>query len=167
MDETNLIPVACDEVYPAIAVSEPNLQYARMLLPSLAYAKSETSAILTYMYQHWTLSCDFPRIGNTIFRIGKVEMHHMNMLGELITLLGLRPAFCFDRRSCWNGNMIDYTTNIAFALRNNITDEEAAVQFYRNTAQKIKDPKICGILERIAMDEALHVEIFKSMLCDL
>lgn len=167
MEDTNLIPVACDEMYPVVAVERCNLQYAKLLLPGLNNGKSETSAVMAYMYQHWVLDCQYPLIGNTVYRIGKVEMHHMEMLGELITLLGARPSFCCCKHACWSGSMLDYSTDLKSMLLNNIRDEEGAVHFYLSTAKIIKDERICILLKRIAKDEELHMQIFKNLLCNI
>ncbi|MBS1328178.1 MAG: rubrerythrin family protein, partial [Oscillospiraceae bacterium] len=104
-------PVADSAPYPPLKVTGPNIQAACRLSQALAGAKSEMTAIMSYEYQHWILASCRPELAVTVFRIAKVEMHHLDMLGQLIVLLGADPRFgCDQRGSCawWSGSMVCY-----------------------------------------------------------
>lgn len=160
-------PVADSAPYPPLKVTGPNIQAACRLAQALAGAKSEMTAIMSYEYQHWILTACRPDLAETVFRIAKVEMHHLDMLGQLVVLLGGEPRFGCDQRGCcawWNGGMISYTRDVRQILLNNIADEQKAAEFYRTAACDIPDPCVAAVLNRIARDEALHVDIFTRFL---
>lgn len=114
MNDDNII-VKNPSPYPKITVCEPNLEYARILSLDLASSKSEFSTITTYVYQNWVLNSEYRNIANTTIRIAMVEMHHLDILGQLITLLGGDPRYqaVYQRGyAIWNSNMVDYNKNI-------------------------------------------------------
>ena len=162
-------PVADSAPYPPLKVTGPNIQAACRLSQALAGAKSEMTAIMSYEYQHWILASCRPELAVTVFRIAKVEMHHLDMLGQLIVLLGADPRFgCDQRGSCawWSGSMVCYSHDVRQILLNHITDEKKAAEFYRTAACDIPDPCVAAVLNRIARDEVLHAEIFTRFLKD-
>lgn len=48
-------------------------------------------------------------------------------------------------------------------MRGVIAGENAAIKKYQYQASYIKDPNITALLERIILDEQLHVQIFEKM----
>ena len=96
--------------------------------------------------------------------IAIVEMHHLEMLGKLICLCGGSPDFAGGRRQWWNGSFLSYRKDLCGALLVSLGDEVAAVDAYHRAAGLIRDPKIQAVLERIAMDEALHVQLLREQI---
>lgn len=167
MEEKNKIAVADSAPYPPIKVCEPNLKYAQMLSCDLAAPKSEFTTITQYIYQNWILNSNYREIADIIARISIVEMHHLDILGQLIILLGGNPRYIAlypNGYNIWNGNLVNYTLDIKQILRNNIENEKIAQDEYISQSKTIKDEYICKILERLALDEKLHVEIFSNYL---
>lgn len=158
------ILVANSAPYPPIMAFQPNKEYAEMILPAIRQDNSEVTAIMTYIYQHWVLSENYSGLSDTISRIAKVEMHHLDMLGKLIRILGGNPKFQKDKCNFWNAMVVNYTQDIRDVLIDNIRAEEAAAAFYRKQASLIRDRYVCAVLNRIALDEMLHIQIFRSYL---
>lgn len=159
--------VTYDAPYPKIMVLRPNRDYVNMLMPGINSCTSEMTAITTYLYQHWNLNQNYQEMAEVIFRIAKVEMTHMDMLGKMVVKLGGCPGFAENNCSFWNGLAVDYSLDIETALKNNIASEEGAVNFYMKNAMMIRDPHIKNLLERIAKDERVHIGIFKQFLACL
>lgn len=163
----NNFAVADGAPYPPVPTCTPNARDAQRIRNALGCAKSELSAITTYEYQHWTLAAHYPELAETLSRIAAVEMHHLDLLGRLVVNLGGEPRFCCDmqgRRTYWSGGAVNYTVDVRAALRNNIADEKAAVDFYQQTAAEIGNPEIAALLNRLILDEALHIRIFTRCL---
>lgn len=89
-------------------------------------------------------------------------MHHLEMLGRLICLCGGTPDFAGGRRQWWNGSFVSYRKDLCGALLLSLSDEVAAVEAYKKAACRVQDPKIQAVLQRIAMDEALHVQLLRE-----
>lgn len=90
-EKAEKIPVAASEPYPPIKVEGKNHHYAQLLGQDLASSWGEMSAIYGYLYQHWILNKPQAALQTVLFRIAKVEMHHLNILGQLIRMLGGDP----------------------------------------------------------------------------
>lgn len=74
-------PVADSAPYPPLKVTGAQYPGGVPPLPRWPGAKSEMTAIMSYEYQHWILASCRPELAVTVFRIAKVEMHHLDMLG--------------------------------------------------------------------------------------
>ena len=134
--------------YPEIRVEQPNLEYAKLLLEDYAGTISEDPAVHLYLYQHL------------------VEMQHLEILGKLIKLLGLDPAFVSfkdDRLVAWTANYVNYTTDLETMIDVDIMSETKAIQKYREHVQMLDDVYIKQILLRIIEDEEIHLDIFKKL----
>ena len=164
------IPVTDPAPYPPIKVCGPNICAAQKISRGIGCAKSELSAITTYEYQQWVLASCQPELAQTISRIAKVEMHHLDILGRLVVALGGDPRYCCDQHGCclcWNSGMLNYTRDVRSLLMNNIADEKKAAEFYKETACEVADPLASAILNRLALDELVHVAIFTRFLKEL
>lgn len=167
---TGRIPVTDPAPYPPIQVCGPNIRYAQKISKGLGCAKSELSAFTTYEYQHWILTACQPGLADTISRIARVEMHHLDILGKLVADLGGDPKYVCDQNGCcvcWNSGMLCYSQDLRTILSNNIADEKKAAEFYKETARDIADPLISNILSRLELDEMLHACIFTRYLQEL
>lgn len=154
-----------DIPYPEVRVERKNPNYARLL--SLAYAgpDSELTTILLYVYGHHTARGKNPdALCDTLKYISMIEMRHLDMLGELILLLGGDPRFCGPNgRMGINTAMLGYSADPCKIMRNAIAGEENAVRLYRDLIRAIDDRCVRDVLRRIVMDEEHHIKIFKEM----
>jgi len=148
--------------YPPIRVAGPNLDYARILMDDYASRNSELTAIHQYLYQHLVLK------NNEVFQlikgIARVEMHHLEMLGELIELLGGDPRYQNGSLTYWHSSYVNYTRDLCPALQADLDGEILARRTYLEHARMIADPYIQAILRRIAQDEEFHEGLFRDML---
>ena len=165
--EEKKIQVADSSAYPIIQVTEPNGKYARMLKVDLASSKSELTSILQYQYQSWILGEKFSEIALTMHRIALVEMHHLDIFARLIVLLGGDPEYSGVYRNRvyrWSSDMISYQKRVTHIMKTNLVMERGAIDFYEKQCQVIKDPHIVAILQRIILDEKIHIKIFEKFL---
>ncbi|MGL5380863.1 ferritin-like domain-containing protein [Clostridium sp.] len=155
-----------DLPYPKIEVDGPNIEYAHLIQVNYAGLISEFSAVTQYIYQKIALFNDYPEIASTLLGISEVEMLHLNMIGEIITLLGGTPGYFISKKNKnlnWSPSFLNYTTTISELLTLNIKNEEATIEQYRKTANLIPDENIVAIINRIILDEEYHIKLFKSL----
>lgn len=165
-NECDIVVTAPGE-YPPVKVESVNLNYARIISNSLASAHSEMTAIYQYLYQNWTLEQTSDEFAALTLKIAKVEMHHLQMLGELITKLGGNPRCQFNhmgRVGIWNGSMVGYPQGLKAAVKLNLVSERDACKTYETQAHYIKDASVSAVLLRIAEDEKVHIAIWETYL---
>lgn len=153
--------------YPPIRVERPNPRYVQMLQSNFASARSELTSITQYTYHSLVLGRTSPDIASTLHRISITEMNHLDIFGRLILLLGGDPRYCAQRQGCpaaWNGNMVTYHTSLCDAIQSDLSLEQTAVHTYQYQASVIEDCYVCAMLNRIILDEQLHIRIFRQIL---
>lgn len=158
--------------YPPISINEKNVPYAHLLAQNLFAQKGEMTAINQYTYQSWHQFSDYSDLpmSQIFLNLAKVEMLHMNYLGQMIYLLGLNPC-CYTMKNNhptpWNGTYLNYTVDLKEMLEINLYSENATIKNYQQTLAQIDDIQINAILERICLDEELHVELLEQLLTQI
>lgn len=156
-----------DVPYPEVKVEKPNIEYAKILSNIYAGEVSEDTSINLYIFQHISLSSKYKEYANILRQIAIVEMHHLDILGKLIMLLGMKPVYMSYNESKkglvpWNATYVDYSININDIIDADIRAETNAIKFYNYILTIIKDKYIVNIIKRIIMDEEMHLKIFKE-----
>ena len=155
-----------DKPYPEITVDKPNIRYVNLILPDYSGIISEYTAISQYIYHSFRTMEKYPKIANELHCISIVEMHHLEILAQLIIKLGGDPRFCISKKEkCyyWDSKFVQYKCTIIEMLESDIKAEEQAIKNYRKAISLIDDDNIKGILERIILDEELHLKIFTDL----
>ena len=154
--------------YPPIKTNGKNMYYASLLTSDFAGTTSEMSAFSEYTYQQ--IISSKPKVSNILHGISKIELYHMQTLGELIILLGGNPRLAVQSGcNCifWNAQNISYESNPKIFLKDNISAEKATIANYRTRINQINDINVKRILERIILDEEHHVKLFSILLKEL
>lgn len=126
MSDQNAILYAAPEPYPPIRVERPNPRYAQMLQANFASAGSELTSITQYTYHSLVLGRSAPEAADALHHISITEMHHLDIFGRLVLLLGGDPRYCSPRQGCpvaWNGNMVTYHASLCEAVQSDISLE--------------------------------------------
>ena len=92
-------------------------------------------------------------------------MRHHELLGKAIVKLGGYPVM--GGRTYWSGSFVNYTLDPKKFLRENITAEETAILNYERTVLSLRTESVKALIERIVLDEELHIKIFKDLLASL
>lgn len=156
----DLTKYASDLPYPKIEV-EQNVAESKLLMPVYGGSASELTAVLTYSFQRY-VSPKYPEITTALKGIAITEMHHHELLGETIYALGGYPVM--GARAYWNGSLVNYTLDPRKYLRQNIVAEETAILNYERTILNLTTDSVKMLLERIILDEEVHIKIFKELL---
>lgn len=153
--------------YPEIKVEKQNMGYANILLKDYAGEVSELTAINLYVYQHIVSDKRYSDFAELIGGISIVEMKHLELLGETITMLGIKPIYIDNAcppGSIWTPCYINFTTFIREMLIEDIESEKKAIENYKYHISIIDDIYIKKLLERIILDEEVHLKLFNKML---
>ena len=164
--------VKIDLPYPEVRVEEKNPYYADLLSQDYAGSVSETTAVMQYSYQHFDKFKENKEFAKIIEEIAEVEMKHLELLGEIIKLLGKEPVYktCeSERGDCvfWTGDNVFYKTDLKDMLNADINSEKNAIKNYEHHKMLINDKYIKEMLSRIILDEKRHVQIFEMLLKNL
>lgn len=95
-------------------------------------------------------------------RISMMEMTHLEKIGECITLLGELPKYLYKDK-VWNGRD-DVKYDLETGVKDDIILETNAVKMYEELKESTKNENLIKLIDRILLDENLHLEIFNSML---
>ena len=162
MSKKNSDIFAVDLPYPEVNIDYSNPFYASLLLDDYASNTSELTAITQYVYGHILASNE--DVANTFLGVAIVEMTHLDLLGDVITELGYYPKYTSGNGVYWNASFVPYGCSTRNRIELAIQAEYGAIAQYRHHIQLIDDPDIDALLERIILDEELHIKIFKNLL---
>lgn len=152
--------------YPEPRIERQNVQYANILLKDYSGAVSEFTAINLYVYQHFVSDREYEDYAELIGGVSMAEMKHLELLGETIKLLGIKPVYIDN--ACppgkfWTPRYVNFTTFIREMLMEDIQSEQKAIENYKYHITLIQDRYIRELLQRIIVDEELHVKLFKEL----
>ncbi len=167
-------PYVLPAPYPAPADEmKPDPAIARRLLAAYAGGISELTAVGQYFYNSLLAPLAGARaVGDLFACISRVEMHHLELIGELIIAYGGDPGFLSYQPNgytvWWSGGNLSYDKPPAKMLQNAIASERAAIADYRRTLSYMTDaPSACALIERIIADEEHHITLFHAALASL
>ena len=152
--------------YPQIPKLYQNKRYANLIYESFAGKEGELTAVNQYIYEH----IDFKGkedISKILLEVAIEEMHHLDILGEILVNLGEKPFFKDSNQKDWSANNVQYKIkDIKEAMKINISSEETAIREYRQLMRYTNNMYLRRVYERIILDETTHLEIFKRILED-
>lgn len=163
----NIPPAKINLPYPKIQVKNKNKKYAEILSRDFCSGVSEFTAISQYINHEIRLSNKYFKASETILSISKTEMIHMQMIGEIITLLGENLNYSYYNNgsySHWTSKFVDFGTNYVNMILLDINDEYKAIKQYEEHIEIIDDTYIKAILNRIIKDEKYHIELLTALL---
>ena len=158
------------EKWPPLKIQNRNPQYANEMLSNIGACSSEMSAVSLYLYNNIILTDSNREFAEIFHKISIVEMHHLQVFARLAHMLGADPRLwtVVNNRPCyWSPACNHYPTQIRQLLGNSLQGEEDAILKYRRQTCLIQDTYIAALLNRIILDEQMHVEIFRKMLQEI
>ena len=154
-----------DLPYPPVRVKQRNPVYAKDMLDNLGGANSEMSAVSLYFYD-FLVTAENREISEAFRQISIVEMHHMEIFGTLARQLGEDPRLwtqCGVQKRYWTPGYHRYPLSLGRLLSYAMQEERAAIKKYRKQAHRITDENIVENLQRIILDEQLHIQILEKL----
>lgn len=156
--------------WPPLKIERPNPQYAAEMLGNIGSCNSEMSAVSLYLYNNIILTDTNLEYAKIFQKIAVVEMHHWQIYAQLARMLGADPrlwTFSNNRPCYWSPACNHYPQQLKSLLENSLRGEQDAILKYRRQAEVIKDAYIADLINRIILDEEVHVEIFTEMLSQI
>ena len=142
--------------YPQIPNLYPNKGYANLIYESFAGKEGELTAITQYIYEHIDLK-DKEDISKILVNIAIEEMHHIDILGEILVNLGEKPYFKDSNKKDWNAGNVQYKAkNIKEMMKINVVSEENAIMGYRQLMRYTNNMYLRRVYDRIILDETTH-----------
>lgn len=159
--------VKVDLPYPSVSGIENDIKSAEIIFPAYAGLHGELSAILQYIYHALFFKKENDeKTAELLTAIAITEMHHLDILGETILALGVKPIYKVPsfEGGYYNTFYVSQSTTSQKMLLDDITAEMNAVREYSLMAEKLRNEKVAAIITRIKMDEELHVLKLKEAL---
>ena len=156
-----------EESYPQIRVCRGcnNSKDLRLLQRVYAGANGEITAIMQYIHNSLTFNDSHKEISEILEKIAIVEMKHLYMLGEAIIALGGKAKYInIENNTYWNTGIINYGNNLCKQLMKNLRSETDAYKTYLKYSDLATNTSLRMLFARIALDERLHIDIFKSLI---
>jgi len=154
--------------YPPPRVQGHNPAYAEMMLCNIGAPNSETSAVAFYRYAHLMSLCEDREASLLFHKVSMVEMHHLDLFGQLALELGAEPRLWYcrnSRREYWSPRHVKYAhCSVTDLVRHALEDERAAIRLYECQLERIADPHIAALLQRVAEDEREHAKLWEEVL---
>lgn len=160
-------PAILSAPYPDIQVHCKNKYHAHLLTEDYCGAGSELTAITQYINHEIRISGQHCETSRILLAIAQAEMIHLQMLGELIILLGY--PLTYDAVNCnwptlWTPEHITLGSNYNSMICADIDGEYAAIKQYEKHANQIDDPYVTAVIKRIVMDEKYHISLLRKLL---
>lgn len=184
--------VACQAAmpYPLVKIQCKHPRYAAAMLDNMSGQISETSTVSLYFYNSLITSC-YKEVAEIFYHINMVEMHHLEIFGNLAMQLGENPKLWSHRGKNgsylpWSSSCLRYPPfpipepqpakdesgccppevsepNLKTLLSQAIEAEEETLNKYMQQTTWIQDVNICDHLRRIAADEQMHIDILTRL----
>lgn len=153
--------------YPSVEQLDMNVAYGQMMLSNLGGLHSEMNAVSLYFYNHVITKQSWSKLAKVMQEISFVEMHHLEIFADMCTHLGVDPRLwdCQnDFLEYWSPGYNVYPRQMNIMLENAIKEEENTIRIYQSQIACIDEPIIQDVLNRIILDEQLHIHIFQELL---
>ena len=149
--------------YPKLMNIRQNTRYANLLYDNFAGEEGELTAVNQYIYEHIELK-RYESFSKILLSIAMEEMHHLDLIGDLIKRLGRKPYYINKDQCMWSANNIKYHfSNVYDMLMFNIELEKKSIERYKEAIKYTQNKSIKDLLERIILDEQTHLEIFNRL----
>lgn len=102
----------------------------------------------------------------TLMSIGIAEMKHIEILGEAMLKLGVSPKYmqCPNTQTYYNASTVSQAVTPAKMLMDDVQGEMNAIADYQKMLFILKNEQVEALIQRIILDEQLHLETLKNML---
>lgn len=159
-------PLICDLPYPSIESLTKDVRSGNIISFAYATLRGEITATLQYTYHHFYFGKYDEEDAKTLMRIAIAEMKHIDILGESMLKLGVSPKYIQfpNTQAYYNTSCVSQATTPQKMLMDDIQGEMNAICDYQKMLYTLKNEQVEAIIQRIILDEQLHLETLKKML---
>ena len=160
-----------DQPYPSAEGIGRDERSVRIISPAYADRGSEMTAILQYVFQSIVLSGQgLKKYSETLLSISIAEMEHLEILGSLLFEMGALPVYtsCPPRMfDFYSTRAVSYACDPVKMILDDIRGEKEAIRTYEEMICKLANERVAAIIERIVLDEKLHLKTLETMYAEL
>ena len=159
-------PLQVDLPYPSTNTLTKDVRSGYIISCAYATLRGELTAILQYVYHHHFFDGIDPNDADTLMSIAVCEMLHLNILGAAMLKLGVNPRYVQQPNTdnYFNTTTVSQATMPQKMLMDDIQGEMTAISDYQKMLFVLKNEQVAAIIQRIILDEQLHLETLKGML---
>lgn len=159
-------PLICDLPYPSTDNLQADVRSGQIISFAYATLKGELTATLQYIYHHFYFDEIDKTDAETLMSIAVAEMMHIDILGTAMLRLGVSPKYvqCPNTNAYFNTSTVSQSTTAQKMLMDDIQGEMNAIADYQKMLFILKNEQVEAIIQRIILDEQLHLEVLKEML---
>ena len=159
-------PLICDLPYPSTDTLTTDVRSGQIISFAYATLRGELTAILQYVYHHFYFDEIEETDGETLLAIAKAEMMHLDILGTAMLKLGVVPRYVQvpNSNNFYNTSTVSQSKTPQKMLMDDIQGELNAIADYQKMLFILKNEQVEAIIQRIILDEQLHLEKLKEML---
>jgi rubrerythrin len=163
----NTIKCRVQKPYPASKMTFQDVQLSEKLLAAFANGgNSELTALTQYFVHSQTINNE--ELASLVFCIALDEMHHLQMLSELITSMGGELRYWSPNHAYWSGGYVVYGSGIDEKISADIFSEQEAISGYESLLRDIKRmnrpelSQVEAVISRIIEDENYHLTLLNE-----
>ena len=142
-----------------------DMRALRIVSPAYAGRDGELTAVLQYVYQAiLTGECGNQELSKDLYQLAFDEMHHLQVLGTLITKLGAPPVFTACPPypvSYYSASCVCYVRCPREMIAADIRAELCAIDAYCRMLELLENPAVCEVISAILQEERRHLEILE------
>ena len=159
-------PLICDLPYPSTDNLTEDVRSGQIISFAYATLRGEITATLQYVYHHFYFGEIDDTDAEILMAIAKAEMLHIDILGTAMLKLGVSPRFVQvpNSNNFYSTCAVSQSTTAQKMLMDDIQSELNAIADYQKMLFILKNEQVEAIIQRIILDEQLHVEKLKEML---
>ena len=139
-----------------------DIRALRIVSPAYAGRDGELTAVLQYVYQSILLGeCGCKELSCDLMHIAFDEMHHLQILGTLITKLGAPPVFTACPPypvSYYSASCVCYVRAPREMIAADIRAEKSAIACYCRMLELLDNPAVRQVISAILCDERRHLK---------
>ena len=158
------IKVRADLPYPEIKEATSDMRTVSILKDLLSNRNGELTAILQYTYQSRLAGQTEKEIAEVLEEISVVEMKHTKLLMNAILSFGGDPRYDNSFGQYFSASYVNYAQKLKDMLQANIRGESKAIEDYSRAIKNMQNQSLKDLLNRIILDEQIHLEIFEKLL---
>ncbi len=159
-------PLICDLPYPSVDTLVKDVRSGNIISSAYATLRGEITATLQYTYHHFYMEQTSEDYAKVLMQIAVAEMKHIDILGTAMLKLGVSPKYvqCPNTHAFYNTSVVSQATVPQKMIMDDIQGEMNAIADYQKMLFVLKNEQVEAIIQRIILDEQLHLETLKKML---
>lgn len=159
-------PLVLDLPYPSVDELTTDIRSGNIISFAYATLRGEIAAVLQYVYHRFYFNGIDREIADILMSVAVAEMTHVNILGTALLRLGVSPRYvqCPNTNAYFNTSQVSKATSPTKMLMDDVQSEMNAIADYQKMLFVLKNEQVAAIIQRIMLDEQLHLETFKNLL---